>query len=72
MSIGSAVHFAASPQCAAAIPNLSIMEHWAGENPLGTAVAPDHDVPEQSRRAVSDAPGLGITVDEAAVRRLSA
>ncbi len=71
VSIGSAVHFAASLQCAAAIPNLSVMEHWAGENPLGAPVATGHDEPLQGRRTVSHAPGLGITVDETAVRSLS-
>lgn len=55
VSIGSAVHFAASLQCAAAIPNLAVLEHWTGDNPLGATVAP----------------GLGITVDEPAVRRLA-
>lgn len=62
VSIGSAVHFAASLQCAAAIPNLSIMEHWAGDNPLGASVAPDLDEPVQSVRIIPSGPGLGITV----------
>ncbi|HEX6685078.1 MAG TPA: mandelate racemase/muconate lactonizing enzyme family protein [Candidatus Limnocylindrales bacterium] len=71
VSIGSAVHFAASLHCAAAIPNLSVMEHWAGDNPLGTAIAPEHATPVDGLRAVTDAPGLGITVDEEVVRRYS-
>ncbi len=71
VSIGSAVHFAASLQCAAAIPNLSVMEHWAGVNPLGEQIAADHDQPAQGRRHVPQTPGLGITVDETAVRHLS-
>lgn len=69
VSIGSAVHFAASLQCAAAIPDFTIMEHWAGSNPLGALISADHDTPRDSRRAVPAAPGLGITVDEGAVRR---
>jgi D-galactarolactone cycloisomerase len=72
VSIGSAVHFAASLQCAAAIPNLPVMEHWVGENPLGAQIAPDLDVPAHSHRTVSSTPGLGITVDETTVRRLAA
>lgn len=71
VSIGSAVHFAASLQCAAAIPNLSVMEHWVGDNPLGAAIAPDLDTPDDGRRTVSSAPGLAITVDETVVRQLS-
>ncbi|MGI8880387.1 MAG: mandelate racemase/muconate lactonizing enzyme family protein [Jatrophihabitans sp.] len=66
ISIGSAVHFAASLQCAAAIPNLQIMEHWIGTNPLA-AVAADLDVPTGSVRRVPTTPGLGIEVDEAVV-----
>lgn len=70
VSIGSAVHFAASLQCAAAIPNLDVMEHWIGDNPLGAAVAADLDRPAAGMRQVPAAAGLGITVNEAAVRRL--
>ena len=75
VSIGSAVHFAASLQCAAAMPNLDVMEHWVGENPLA-AVAPDLDTPRfgpdrPMARSVPSAPGLGITVDEEAVRALA-
>jgi D-galactarolactone cycloisomerase len=71
VSIGSAVHFAASLQCAAAIPNLDVMEYWIGTNPLGDPLAPDLPQPEGSTLDVPDRPGLGITVDERAVRRLS-
>lgn len=71
VSIGSAVHFAASLQCAAALPNLTIMEHWIGTNPLA-AVAPDLDAPRDGVRRIGAGPGLGITVDEAAVEALRA
>jgi D-galactarolactone cycloisomerase len=71
VSIGSAIHFAASLQCAAATPNLRVMEHWIGDNPLGRQVAPDLDLPADGLRRVSGRPGLGITVDEEAVRRLA-
>lgn len=70
VSIGSAVHFAASLQVAVALPNLSVLEHWVGENPLGRALAPDLDEPVNGMRQPSAAPGLGITVDEKAVERL--
>jgi D-arabinonate dehydratase/D-galactarolactone cycloisomerase len=71
VSIGSAVHFAASLQCAAAIPNFDIMEHWIGDNPLAQTIAPDLDVPDHGIRQLSPMPGLGITVDEQAARRFS-
>ncbi len=71
VSIGSAVHFAASLSCAAAMPNFTVMEHWIGDNPLAP-VAPDLDTPVDGLRAVRRTPGLGITVDEAVVRRLAA
>ena len=71
VSIGSAVHFAASLTCAAAIPNFEVMEHWIGDNPLA-AVAPDLDVPQRGLRHVQHRPGIGITVDEQVIRRLAA
>jgi D-arabinonate dehydratase/D-galactarolactone cycloisomerase len=69
VSIGSPVHIAASLHCAAAIPNFSVMEYWIGENPL-SVIAMNIPVPAAGRLAVQDAPGLGITVDEAAVAAL--
>ena len=71
VSIGSAVHFAASLSCAAAMPNLTVMEHWIGDNPLA-GIATDPDAPRHGQRAVRNGAGLGITVDEAEVRRLAA
>lgn len=70
VSIGSAVHFAASLQCAAAIPNLEIMEHWIGDNPLGTSIAEDLEPPTAGFRALTRSPGLGIRVNESAIRKL--
>jgi D-galactarolactone cycloisomerase len=64
ISIGSPVHFAASLQCAAAIPNFQIMEHWIGDNPLN-ALSPDARPPQNGHRTVTNSPGLGITVEPA-------
>lgn len=69
VSIGSAVHWYASVQCAAAMPNVAVLEHWVGANPL-TAVAPDAVAPVDGRFDVPRGAGLGITVDEHAVWRL--
>jgi D-arabinonate dehydratase/D-galactarolactone cycloisomerase len=71
VSIGSAVHFAASLQCAAAIPNIDIMEHWIGDNPLAHRLAADLDHPENGLRTIGIQSGLGISVDEQAVRDLT-
>lgn len=71
VSIGSAVHFAASLSCAAAIPNFEVLEHWIGDNPLAP-VARDLDAPEHGIRLITARPGLAISVDEAEVRRLAA
>ena len=69
VSIGSPVHIAASLHCASVIPNFSVTEYWIGENPL-SVIAMDIPVPTAGRLAAQDAPGLGITVDEAAVAAL--
>jgi D-galactarolactone cycloisomerase len=71
VSIGSAVHFAASLQCALAIPNFQILEHWAGDNPLGRPLAPDLDEPVDGHRRARTASGIGVEIDEAAVRELA-
>lgn len=71
VSIGSAIHFAASLQCASAMANFDIMEHWIGNNPLAESVAGDLDTPIDSFRVLGGGPGLGITVNETGVRRLA-
>ena len=68
VSIGSAVHVAASLQCAAAIPNLEVMEYWIGTNPLGSSLATDLPAPAAGLLDVPRSPGLAVTIDEAAVR----
>ncbi len=72
VSIGSAVHFAATLQLGLALPNLIIAEHWIGENPIGDAIlATPMPTPIDGYITAPVGPGLGITVDEAAVRRLA-
>jgi D-arabinonate dehydratase/D-galactarolactone cycloisomerase len=53
------------------MPNFDVMEHWIGNNPLAATIAADLDSPAAGIRTLSGRPGLGITVDEAAVRRLA-
>ena len=72
VSIGSAIQFAATAQLALAIPNLLIAEHWIGDNPLGDAILHEPmPQPEDGYVSVASGPGLGIQIDEAAVRELA-
>ena len=65
VSLGSAIHFAASLHLAAAEPNLFRMEYWAGENPLGDAVLNKPALSVHNGRVLlPQAPGLGIDIDE--------
>lgn len=70
VSIGSPVHLAASVQCAAAMPNCAVLEWWIGSNPL-TGVATGALAPAGGRIVVPDGVGLGVDVDEAAVRAVT-
>jgi D-arabinonate dehydratase/D-galactarolactone cycloisomerase len=72
VSIGSAIHFAATSQLALALPNLLIAEHWIGDNPLGDAIlSVPMPQPQNGYLTVTEGPGLGITIDETAVRALA-
>lgn len=72
VSIGSAIHFVASAHCAAAGPNLHMMEYWFGENPLGDAILVEPALGlVDGHLPVPQGPGLGIEVDEEKVRSLA-
>lgn len=62
ISIGSAIHFAASAHLAAAVPNLPVMEYWWGTNPLGSAILAVPYEQRGGRLPVPTGPGLGIDV----------
>ena len=65
VSIGSAIHFAASLHLAAAVPNLVQMEFWFGQNPLGDAILREPVLKvEAGHVGVPQGPGLGIDIDE--------
>lgn len=66
VSIGSAVHVAASLHLAASTPNFIPMEFWAGANPLGDAVlkTPVFEVVDGCLTVPTE-PGLGLDIDEA-------
>ncbi len=65
VSLGSAIHFAASLHLAATAPNLFRMEFWAGDNPLGESVLRKPLLAlEDGFVLVPEEPGLGADVDE--------
>lgn len=69
VSIGSAVHVAASAHLAVAMPNSIVCEYWVGANPIGAAVAA---TPAELRSGHLFAPtgvGLGIGLDADALLR---
>jgi D-arabinonate dehydratase/D-galactarolactone cycloisomerase len=67
VSIGSAIHFAASVHLAASLPNQTVMEFWYGANPLGNAILRTPFHVAQGYFWVPEGPGLGIEIDEAAL-----
>lgn len=69
VSIGSAIHVAASAHLAVAMPNSMVCEYWIGDNPIGAAVAA---TPAEVRAGYLHAPvgtGLGIGLDADALLR---
>lgn len=73
VSIGSAIHFAASFHVAAALPNLVRHEYWMGDNPLGDSLLVRPAIAQSDGFVdVPSGPGLGIEIDEEAVRRFAA
>jgi L-alanine-DL-glutamate epimerase-like enolase superfamily enzyme len=70
ISIGSAVHFAASAHLASAMPNTMTSEYWIGDNPLGDALLKEPLRLEGGYLHTPQGPGLGINIDEAAFRGL--
>ena len=71
VSIGSAIHFAASVQLAASLPNQTWMEYWYGANPLGNSILLTPFDVTRGYFYVPDGPGLGIEVDEEKLRHHS-
>ena len=69
ISIGSAIHFAASAHLATAMPNTMTSEYWFGDNPIGNAILREPLVLENGYMHTPEKPGLGIDVDEEALRK---
>ncbi len=68
ISIGSAIHFAASAHLATAMPNTITSEYWFGDNPLGNVILKEPLRLENSYMYTPEKPGLGIEIDEAALQ----
>lgn len=68
ISIGSAIHFAASAHLATAMPNTITSEYWFGDNPLGNGILKEPLRMENSYMYTPEKPGLGIEIDEDALQ----
>ncbi len=68
---GGAVLFAAGMQLAAATPNVVIMEHCHGHNPLLHDMVPERFELVDGCLEIPDRPGLGVTPDPDFVKEYS-
>jgi len=68
---GGAVLFAAGLHLAAATPNVTILEHCHGHNPLLRELVPEQFELVDGCIEVNDRPGLGVTPDPAAADRFT-
>jgi L-alanine-DL-glutamate epimerase-like enolase superfamily enzyme len=68
ISIGSAIHLAASAHLATAMPNTVTSEYWIGENPIGNAILKEPLKLEGGYLHTPAGPGLGIEIDEEVLR----
>jgi L-alanine-DL-glutamate epimerase-like enolase superfamily enzyme len=65
---GGILSVAASVQFSAAIPNFQILEHSHGAHANKARIASTHPAPKSGAFAIDDTPGLGVDIDEEAVR----
>ena len=72
ISIGSAIHFAASAHLASAMPNTLTSEYWIGDNPIGDAVVETPLKLADGYLHTPTGPGLGIAIREEELRRHAA
>ncbi len=70
ISIGSAIHFAASAHLATSMPNTITSEYWFGNNPLGDRILKTPMRLENSYLHTPEGPGLGIEIDEDALHKI--
>ena len=68
---GGLLSIAATIQLSAAIPNFLVMEHGHGSYPTACRIALDAPQPVDGAFPVNDEPGLGVRIDDSALRRFS-
>jgi L-alanine-DL-glutamate epimerase-like enolase superfamily enzyme len=64
VSIGSAIHFAATAHLASAMPNTLTSEYWIGDNPIGDRILETPLRLENGYLETPAGPGLGIALRE--------
>ena len=64
VSIGSAIHFAATAHIASAMPNTQTSEYWIGDNPMGDCALESPLRLESGYLETPAGPGLGIAIRE--------
>lgn len=69
---GGILSVAASVQFSAAIANFQILEHSHGAHEHKAQLARTYPIPREGTFTLDDTPGLGVDIDEDAVRRFSA
>jgi D-arabinonate dehydratase/D-galactarolactone cycloisomerase len=67
VSIGSAIHLAATAHLASAMPNTLTSEYWIGDNPLGNRILKQPLRLENGYLETPSGPGLGIDLIESAL-----
>ena len=74
VSISTPLHLAAGLHLGAATPNFLVCEYPTSfdDSPIGKALCTDSPVPKDGAIEVTDAPGLGVSLDEAQVEQLTA
>lgn len=74
VSISTPLHLAAGLHLGAATPNFLVSEYPTSfdDSPLGKALCTNSPAPEDGAIEITDAPGLGIDLDDAQVERLTA
>jgi L-alanine-DL-glutamate epimerase-like enolase superfamily enzyme len=64
VSIGSAIHFAATAHLASAMPNTLTSEYWIGDNPIGDRILETPLRLDSGYLETPSGPGLGIAIRE--------
>ncbi len=69
VGLGGTIALASSIQFSATIPNFQILEHMHLAHELRSKICAEYPSPVDGEFLVTDMPGMGVTIDEDAVRR---